>query len=240
MKTCPHCGRELRDNGRDPYLYCDTCMIRYKRPQAPQKKSHPVRVAIISIICTALVMAACIVAVLAGSGKINLNDLFRFDFLSGGKSETITIPASIASMGTQDDLLKSAEEYGIAAEDVEFLEDGSALYHVTSAKKEEMMGEMKSGMEETIQQTIKESTSIKEIIPNDDYTQFTAKVDSAAFSSSFDSLLTLGLYISAAMYQCFDGVPESDIDVVIDYVDYQTGAAITSSSFKDLASQLSQ
>ena len=101
---------------------------------------------------------------------------------------------------------------------------------------------MLNGFKKAIDDTIQDYTSggenapssYKSISYNSKVTQFDVRVDRAAYENSFfDSLYVMSFYMLGGYYQIFDGVPEDQVNVIVNYIDDSTGEIIETGSYQD-------
>ncbi|RYG71935.1 hypothetical protein EU245_12445 [Lentibacillus lipolyticus] len=139
-------------------------------------------------------------------------------------SVTVTLPKSFAGSDAQslEESIASAEEEGIK---VTQNDDGSLTYKMTKAKHEEMMDEMRSGVEESIEEmkTSGDYQSIQDITANDSFSEFQLIVNKEKYNNSMDAFAILGLGMNGMMYQLFDGASEEDYDVTVQVKDADSG-----------------
>ncbi|WP_243292017.1 hypothetical protein [Bacillus sp. FJAT-47783] len=127
----------------------------------------------------------------------------------------ITLPASMFEGEDIDAAIADAKEEGIT--DVTKNDDGSLTYKMSKAKHKEMMKELETSMNETIEETInsEDYVSIKDITHNHSFSEFTLEVDKGKYENSFDGFAALGLGMQGMMYQLFNGVDPDNYKVTI-------------------------
>ena len=69
---------------------------------------------------------------------------------------------------------------------------------------------------------------------SDDLTKFTVKVDGKRYNQ-FEAFAALGFYIQGGLYQQFSGVAPDNIDVVVEFVDDNSGKVLNTGSYKEWA-----
>lgn len=149
----------------------------------------------------------------------------------------ITIARSLLdSAGTMTDeqIVAAAAQNGILAR----VDGESVIYTMTKTQRDGMLGEMRASAQQSADELVADgSNSLTAVEFNDSMTEFRASVDAARFSP-FESLLVLGFYLSGALYQQFAGVPADDIDVLVEFVDDQTGEVIESGTYQEMRANL--
>ncbi|WP_010676880.1 hypothetical protein [Bacillus timonensis] len=135
----------------------------------------------------------------------------------------VTLPASMFEGQDIDKVIADAKAEGV--KEVTKNEDGSLTYKMSKAKHKEMMKDMETSINETIEdmKTGEDYVSIKDVTHNKDFTEFTLVVDKSAYENSMDGFAVFGLGISGAYYQMFNGVSEDDYQVTISVKDQATG-----------------
>lgn len=147
----------------------------------------------------------------------------------------VTVPAWFFEDETKEQIEAAAKESGFSGCTVH--DDGSVTYKMSKLKRRQILKEYKKDIDETIQEYTSGGEnapqSFKSISYNSNVTQFDVRVDRAAYEDSwFDSMYALGLYILGGYYQIFDGVPNDQIDVVVNFIDDSTGETIESGSLQ--------
>ncbi|MFD2760946.1 hypothetical protein [Lentibacillus juripiscarius] len=139
-------------------------------------------------------------------------------------SVTVTLPKSFVESDAQniDETIANAEEEGMK---VTQNDDGSLTYKMTKAKHKEMMDEMRSSVEESIEEikTSGDYKSIQDITANNSFSKFQLIVNKKEYNNSMDAFAILGLGMNGMMYQLFDGASEEDYDVTIQVKDAESG-----------------
>jgi hypothetical protein len=130
------------------------------------------------------------------------------------------------------------EEIASNAEDAEFSDyainpDGSVTYKMSRAVYEAALQEMKTGLDESIQESIEEYPDvIRSITYNSAVTEFEVLVDRAAYEADFGiGFIAFSFGIGGLFYQMFEGVPEDEQEVLIEYVDEATEGVIDTQTF---------
>jgi hypothetical protein len=127
----------------------------------------------------------------------------------------VTLPASFFEGDDIDKVIADAKKDGV--KEVTKNEDGSLTYKMSKSKHKEMMKELETGIEESIEEakTGGDFTSVKDITHNGSFTEFTLLVDKAAYENSFDGFAAIGFGMSGMMYQMFNGTEADDAKVTI-------------------------
>lgn len=159
-----------------------------------------------------------------GSGMVEVD--------SGLFNVTITVPATfVGEDATQESLDATAKEEGYKS--ITLNEDGSATYVMTKAKHKEMMDELRQQINDSLEE-MTSSGNYPDVVSasvNKDITQFTIEVNTEELSTE-TAFLSLGCIIIGGMYHAFNGVEPDDI--IIQYVNAETGEVIEESSLKAL------
>jgi len=145
----------------------------------------------------------------------------------------ITLPADMFEGEDIEQVIADAKEDGV--KEVIQNEDGSLTYKMSKAKHKEMMKEMETSINETIEdmKTSEEYPSIKDITHNKDFTEFTVIVNKSEFENGWDGFAVFGLGISGAYYQLFNGVSEEDYKITISLQDEATGEVFDKTVYPD-------
>ena len=148
----------------------------------------------------------------------------------------VTMPAAFFENETPEEIQASAKESGFISCTVN--EDGSVTYKMTKGKREEILRSFKGEIDSTIQEFLaggeNAPKSYRKITYNDKVTQFDVRVDRAAYESSWtDALYMMSFYMFGGYYQIVDGVPNDQVDVIVNIIDDATGETIESGSYKN-------
>lgn len=147
----------------------------------------------------------------------------------------VTLPASLFTGTTEEQILASAEEAGYRAE---VAADGSVTYTIPRAIYQGLLSDMSVSIDDSIDETLATQPSITEITHDTSFTTFRMTVDRAAFEGSISAaFVALGLGIQGMFYQSFNDVAEADRRVVITYVDGATGEEFGSYVLPDALEQ---
>lgn len=146
----------------------------------------------------------------------------------------VTLPASMFE-GEEDidTMIADAEADGI--DKVTKNDDGSVTLKMSKSKHKELMNEIETSIKESIKEmkTSGDYASIKDIAHNDKFTDFTVVVDKAAYENSMDGFVALGLGISGAMYQLYDGANPDDYKVTVSVKDEATDEVLDEMVYPD-------
>ncbi|WP_214484024.1 hypothetical protein [Bacillus sp. SM2101] len=127
----------------------------------------------------------------------------------------VTLPNSFFEGENMDSITAQAKEDGI--KDVIQNDDGTITYVMSKSKHKEMMDEIKDSILTTVEdyKNNGDFPSIKDVIHNDSFSEFTLVVDQEKYENSFDSFAQLGLGMSGMYYQLFNGVDPQNYVVTI-------------------------
>lgn len=144
----------------------------------------------------------------------------------------ITLPDVFFEGEDIDSVIANAEEDGM---EVTKNEDGSLTYKVSKAKHEELMNELETSITESVEDMInsEDYISIKDITYNKKFSEFTLLVDKNAYENSFDGFAVLGLGMSGAMYQLFNGADIDNYNVKIIVKDESTQEVIAEANYPE-------
>jgi len=152
-------------------------------------------------------------------------------------SVSITLSADLFEGMSKADIENAAEQNGFL--DCTVNEDGSVTYTMSKEKHEEMLQEMKTSMDETINELMTGADKVASFLSidaNEDYSKVDVYVDPTKYSE-WDSFYALTFYVSGAYYQSFAGVQADDIDVVVNFIDNETKKVLNTASYKDYMNQ---
>jgi hypothetical protein len=139
----------------------------------------------------------------------------------------ITFPESFVSMGdtemTQESVDASAAEQGYLGGKLN--DDGSVTYTMTKLKQRELLDQMKSDFDDSIQETLAEYPNVKSVTRNDDFSEISIEVTEEDFATGF---LAFGFSFTAYFYQVLDG-KEFKTDIV--YVDASSGEELSRTTY---------
>jgi hypothetical protein len=143
-------------------------------------------------------------------------------------SVEVTIPADFYAEMSEAEILAAAEEAGYSKATINA--DGSVTYEMSRAVYNEVLDDMKVGLDELIEQSMAENPDVFTDIKYDsDVTQFDVTVNRSAFEGNFEAgFIGFGLGFGGLFYQIFSGVEKADQQVVIDFIDAGTGEVFDS------------
>ena len=151
----------------------------------------------------------------------------------------VTIPFSMmatedvddnATQSPEDYCAKIIKKYGVTSCVVE---TDDVRLTMTKTRHEELLAEMRSEIDETIQEILKDEDcqDIKDIQCDDDVTAFTVKADSGYSTSSKSGFALLGLCLSGAVYHEFANTPDQKITLLVN--DATSGSQISRMVYPD-------
>lgn len=143
----------------------------------------------------------------------------------------ITIPADYVGEATQEELTAKAEESGFKS--ITLNEDGSATYVMTKKQHKEMLDEIATSINGSLDEMVTgDDYSFTAIEANDNFTDF--KVTTTATELGLaDSMSVLGFYMYGGMYSIFSGEEVDNIHVT--FINADSGEVISESNSKDIA-----
>lgn len=156
-------------------------------------------------------------------------------------STEVRIPLSLFTLGaddsaeppTQEEIQASLDEEGRNIQ-ATVNDDGTVTYRMSRGEFNRFKTELKSAVDESIQQAINEEANIyKSVTYSDDMSEFEVVVDRSALENSF-SFFGFQLLFSAGYFQAFTGVDESKRFVLINYVDEKTGEVFDTYDSREL------
>lgn len=143
----------------------------------------------------------------------------------------VTVPADFLGELTEEEIVANAEDAEFS--DYTINPDGSVTYKMSRGVYEDTLAEMKTGIDESIQETVDEYPNVIRSVTYDDaVTEFEVVVDRAAYEAEFGiGFIGLTFGIGGMIYQMFEGVPEDEQKVLIEYVDEVTEEVIDTQTF---------
>ncbi|MFC4388206.1 hypothetical protein ACFOZ1_10385 [Gracilibacillus marinus] len=149
-------------------------------------------------------------------------------------SVEVTIPASMVE--STEDTLAAAEEEGLKVTENE---DGSLTYKMSKAKHKELLSEIGSQIDQSIEEykTSGDFVSIQDVVANKDYSEFTVVVNEADYENSMDGFIVLGLGVSGMMYQLYDGKSADNYNVEIN-VENENGEVLSTVNYPEALEEL--
>ena len=138
-------------------------------------------------------------------------------------SVEVTLPKDFFDEMTEEELLEYGDEQGFSSTVLN--PDGSVTVKMSRSAHNKLLEEMREGVQEYIDELTAEAPrDFTQITYEQDMTFFRLEVNRSVWPSSFEvGFASWGLAISGIYYQMFAGIPESDREVVIEYVDAATG-----------------
>lgn len=160
-----------------------------------------------------------------------LEDLGNVTVDEGLFDVEMTIPASYMGETTQEELDNTAKEYGYKS--ITLNDDGSATYVMTKKQHEEMMSEMRSNINESLNDMVgsEDYPNFTDITANDDFTAFTVTTKSTELDIN-ESFSVIGFYMYGGMYAIFNGTTVDNVSVT--FVNADTGEVISTSNSSDM------
>lgn len=170
------------------------------------------------------------------SSEADSEDISELDSLGDLEVEqqlfdvTITIPADYVESTTQEELDEAVKEHGYKAT---LNEDGSATYVMTKSQHKEMMKELTSSMQESLDGMAgsEEYPNITSVTANSDFTEFTVTTKNSEPDLA-ESFSVMAFYMYGGMYNIFNGTEVDNIHV--DFVNADSGEVISSSDSSSL------
>lgn len=143
----------------------------------------------------------------------------------------VTVSADFLGELTEEEIASNAEDSEFS--DYTINPDGSVTYRMSRGVYENALAEMKTGIDESIQETVDEYPDVIRSVTYDDaVTEFDVVVDRAAYEAEFGiGFIAFTFGIAGMFYQMFEGVPEAEQQVLIEYVDEATGEVIDTQTF---------
>lgn len=177
-------------------------------------------------------LLACVPALAESKGS-ELNGL---RVIAGEDTVWITLSAEMIGETTEAELSESAKADGNYM-GYELHEDGSVTYIMSAEKYEGMMGSLRASVDECISMLLEGEQAVDSFVRieyNESLSDITIYVDAKTFTT-WDSMNALSFYIYGAYYQTFLGVPGDQIDIVISFVDDESGEVLGTASYRDYA-----
>lgn len=155
----------------------------------------------------------------------------------------VTLPPAFFEDETPEEIEAAAKENGFLKCVVH--EDGSVTYTMTKLKRAEILRDFKGTIDESITELTSggenEPQSFRSIIYNAGVTQFDVRVDRTAYENSWlGSFYIIQLYLLGGYYQLFNGVPNEQIDVIVNVIDDSSGEVFNTGSYQQAMANLSE
>lgn len=135
----------------------------------------------------------------------------------------VTLPASFFEDLTEEEILANAIEDGI--ENVIVNPDKTVTYKMSKSEHKKLMEEMHTEVVSSVEEIVnsEDFSSIQEITYAKNFDEFDIKVDREIYENSFDSFVILGLMMSGAYYNLFNGVSGDNLKITFNLIDDATG-----------------
>ncbi len=145
----------------------------------------------------------------------------------------VTLPKDFFEEEDVDEMIAQAKEDGV--KEAIKNEDGSITYKMSKSDYKEMMKEIDKHALEYIEEikTSEDFPSIKEVIPNKSFSEFTLSVDQEAFENGFDGFAALGLGMTGLYHQVFAGTPGEKAKVIITLKNADNGEVFNTLVYPD-------
>ncbi|MFR1053122.1 MAG: hypothetical protein ACLSFB_01000 [[Clostridium] scindens] len=109
-------------------------------------------------------------------------------------------------------------------------EDGSVTLKMTEEAHQNLLNEIKTGIDESIQEILQDKEnypSFDSITYNDEVTEFDVNVDASVYGG-LESFVVIALYVEGNMYQSLNAVPEDQLKTIVNFKNKDTGEVIES------------
>lgn len=198
-----------------------------------------IRSVVVSLIaCTAFVLGGC-----SAGGGATVDGSSASPTAIEVEEDLATVDVRIArSLLDQSDSLTDEEIVAGAAENgiIAVVDGETVVYTMTKPQRDEMLAQMRSSANEAADELIADDTNaVTDVEFNDSMTSIKVSVDASRYGA-LQSLLALGFYIQGALYQQFNGVSSDEIDVIVEFVDDQTGEVLDTGSYQQMRENLEQ
>ncbi len=146
---------------------------------------------------------------------------------SEGPDVEVVFPISLLELSGQKvdikQITKSVKAEGM--KDVIENKDESLTYIMSKSKHDEIIGEMKTALVQTIEnlQTSEEFLTIETITPNENYSQIDVAVKRAEFEQGYDGLGVMAMVFESLYYQLFNGATVDSYGTTLNLKDEATG-----------------
>lgn len=147
----------------------------------------------------------------------------------------ITLPATFFSESSEEDIKKASEEAGYKSYRIN--EDGSVTYKMSKKMHRELLDDFKTNIDEQIDKMVNggedaQIEGISEIKYNKDFSEIKIYMEKDSFNI-LTSFYALSFYMQGSYYQLFSGAKSDDVDVVVQFIDNESGEIIDSGSYQD-------
>lgn len=143
----------------------------------------------------------------------------------------LTLPASMIGKDANEELTEKNKANGFKA--MKINPDGSVTYTISKSDYDKLMKELENTVNKYLLTIPNDYPSIKKVTLNKNMTESTFTVNKSEYEKSFDSVAALGVYIQAAYYQAFSGVPNEKLSLIIDVEDESTGETFKTYHYPD-------
>lgn len=146
-----------------------------------------------------------------------------------------TIPASFYEDTTAEEAAQEMIDTGNYI-DVTINEDGSITAKQTKAKRDEGLVKYRQQIDEQIEEYLNGEDAVASFISIDysnDMDEFSIYVDPNTYSE-WDTLYALTFEMSGYFYQLMNGVSVDDMDVIVNFINNDTGEILNTASLRSL------
>lgn len=141
--------------------------------------------------------------------------------IDGGLSEIeLTIPADLLGGNISEELTEEDRADGYKSARIN--DDGSITYVISRNGYNQLVKNYKEETIESLSKLPDEYESISEIKINDDLTEISLIVDRKGYENGYDDFAITVIFFSIAYYKAFLGIPDEDIDLVVNIQDVDT------------------
>lgn len=187
----------------------------------------------VGMLVLALLLAGCSSSDSSGKADTKKDEKDEKVVKKGLLNVEITMPAEFVEGQDVDKMIKEAKEEGV--KEVKKNDDGSLTYVMSKADHRKMMKEMKTNLEESIDEAKDGFDSIEDITYNKDFTEFTLlATDKASFNESMDALASFSVGVAGMLYHIFDGEDRDKIQIKVMIKDKSTGEQIDEMIYPDV------
>ncbi|MCF0259845.1 MAG: hypothetical protein HUJ54_08295 [Erysipelotrichaceae bacterium] len=191
----------------------------------------------IIIICLLLSAgtAAC-----SGPAAANKSSAAEQSSEENGETVTVTLPAFLVQGQKEEDLKAAAQKEGY--DSCVLNEDGTVTYVMTAQVNRQMTEKLQKSFVSSVENMMK-SKDVPQSYDSVTYNDTGSKIDIQINPSLYkegDTGYAAGLFIPGLYWQCFNGTDAKSADVLINFINKNTGEMIESSSFKLYLKQLKE
>ena len=150
-----------------------------------------------------------------------------------GEMVNISLPASFMNGASEKEIKAAAKEQGITKTVV--YDDGSVTYRMSKATQRKILSDMVAKIDQDAESYISGENSYPAFLRikhDDEIKNFTVYVDPTLYS---DELVGTAMYfyVMGSYYQAFAGVKQEEIDVLVSFVDNETGDTLYALSYQE-------